>query len=80
MLTYACDHHPFHTCAHCTFSILFFPRDFHTVAKNLHNVEYVLVLAFSRKKFVGDYLGVLMVMNPQEFGPKLSPLMKIIIL
>ena len=28
MLVYTCDHHPFHMCAHCTFSILSVPRDF----------------------------------------------------
>ena len=37
MLVYTCDHHPFHTCAHCTFSILFAPCDFHVAAENLHD-------------------------------------------
>ena len=31
------SHHPFHTCAYCTFSISLAPRDFHTVAENLHD-------------------------------------------
>ena len=37
VLTYTFNHHSFHTCAYCIFSISLVPRDFHTVAENLHD-------------------------------------------
>ena len=67
VLTYTSNHHSFHTCAYCIFSISLVPRDFHTVVENLHdNVDRSALLYLVNKQALTGRLARWMLLL-QEF-------------